>query len=337
MKTIYVVIDELISEPDAWETHLASILQGYIDSNDIQSEYQVVEIKELSDLKSKFESATISSQDIIVFPNAWTSFTLYAKHWSEIYKIPVKTLGCWSKGCYINTDPVFRPEGNRDWRKVFERASFRCLDKSFFISEYFKEQFRIYVSKIVFPDRLKVIPFPMDYLEIETAVLTNNFFKKDIVVFPWQTYTDFHEQVMYDFIRVFKDIQVIFAQHKAPLTREQMQQQIAKAKVVFLPYDHPNLGKEIYECLLLNAIPLVPDIPGMEDFVPDEFKYPAEWTESIFKYSAFAPDLISKIRDLVENYTLYKPLLESHRQHLYEDYFDSEKIIHEIFGTINRN
>ena len=30
MKTIYIVIDKLITDEEAWETHFASLLEGYI-------------------------------------------------------------------------------------------------------------------------------------------------------------------------------------------------------------------------------------------------------------------------------------------------------------------
>lgn len=332
MKTIYVIIDNLVSKEDSWETHLASILHGYIDACNLDSEYSVVQLTDPAVIKEYFENKVIKSSDKIVFPNAWTSMTTYIKHWSEIYQIPVETIGFWTQGCYINADPEFRPLGNRDWRKVFERASFRCLDKSFFVSEYMKEQFRIYISKLVFPEKLHVIHFPLDYLSLELSKYREGYFKKNLIVFPWHKYSPLHEQIMYDWIRVFKDYQIIFAQERVPMQREQLLNQLAKAKIAFLPYDAPNIGKEVYECCLLETIPLVPDIEGMEDLVPEEFRYPVEWTDTIFNYCKFAPDLTSKIYDLIENYDKYKPILREHQQYLYEKYFDSEQAIKEIIA-----
>ena len=139
----------------------------------------------------------------------------------------------------------------------------------------------------------------MDYLDLEMSKYTSNYYKQDMLIFPWHKYSDLHEQIMYDFIRVYNDIQIIFAQEKEPMERRQLLTQISKAKVAFLPYDSPRIGKEIYECFLLGTIPLVPDIEGLRDLVPDEFRYPPEWTENIFNYSKFAPDLTSKIKDLI--------------------------------------
>ena len=332
MKRIYVIIDPLITDENSWEIHVASLLQGYVEANSLHN-YEIEEIQDLKILKSYFQTSKITSQDKFIFPNAWTSMTTYCKHWSENYHIPVEMIGFWSRGCYINHDIEYRPLNDRNWRKVYERSSFRCLNKSFFISEYHKEQFRIYVSKFVFPERLNVMPFPLEYLSLEASLIKDSFYKQNMIVFPWHKYTTLHEQIMYDFIRVFKDVKIIFAQERLPLERAQMLTQISKSKIAFLPYDAPNIGKEIYECMLVGTIPLIPDLEGFREMVPAEFRYPVEWSDSIFNYAKFAPDLTTKIQDLLINYDKYKVLLSEAGQKAYENYFDSTHIIQEIFGN----
>lgn len=334
MNRIYIVIDPLITDEHSWESYLASLIHGYIESMNLNCE--VKQVQDLSLIKESFQQGYITNEDLFIFPNAWTSMTTYIKHWSENYDTPVKMIGFWSRGCYINQDDEYRPMNDRNWGKVHERASFRCLDKSFFISEYHKEQFRIYVSKFVFPERLNIIKFPLDYLSLEMGEYQESYFKQDMIVFPWTKYTNLHEQIMYDFIRVFKDAQVIFAQERFPMERYQLMNQLAKAKVAFLPYSYPNIGKEIYECFLLNTIPLVPNLEGFKDLVPEEFTYPVEWTNNIFNYCANAPELTKKIQDLMDNYDTYKPLIEKYKEHLFKNYFDSAEIINEIFGNINK-
>lgn len=335
MKRIYVVIDPLITDENSWESHLASLIHGYVESTE-PNNYEVKQLTDLEYIKKDFQSGYITTDDLFIFPNAWSTMTTYIKHWSENYDIPVKMIGFWSRGCYINHDDEYRPMNDRNWRKVHERASFRCLDKSFFISEYHKEQYRIYVSKFVFPERLNIIKFPLDYLPMELSEYKDDFFKQDMIVFPWSKYTNLHEQIIYDFIRVFTHAQVIFAQEHNPLERYQLMNQIAKSKVAFLPYAYPNIGKEIYECLILGTIPLVPDIDGFKDLVPDEFRYPAEWTASIFNYCKYAPELTAKINGLMANYQTHLPLITEYQNKLFTNYFDSSEIINEIFGTMNK-
>ena len=333
---LFVVIDDLITDENSWETHLSSMLQGYVEATN--TDCAIIEVHDSETIKAYFQTGFVEIGDKFIFPNAWTPMTIYVKHWAENYDLPVELIGFWSRGCYINQDPIYRPMNNRDWRKVHERASFRCLDKSYFISEYHKEQFRIYISKNVFPDRLTVSAFPLDYLNLELESFKSAVYKQDIITFPWHKYTDLHEQIMYDFIRVFSgEISVVFAQEKSNLPRFQLMNQLAKSKVAFLPYNHPNLGKEIYECLILGTIPLVPDIEGVKDFVPEEFTYPPEWTENIFNYSRSAPDLTAKIRNLTKNYRDYVPLIDEYKDYLYEHHFDSEKIITQLFENYKRN
>jgi len=336
MKSIYVVLDNLLTKEDDWETHFSSILHGYIESNGL-TDCEVTQYTDWSLIKTLFEKKMIEPNSMFIFPNAWTPATTYIKHWSEVNQIPIKSVGFWSVGCFNGTDTSFRPLNDRNWRKVYERANFRCLDKSFFVSEYFKEQFRIYVSKMVFPSRLKVTSFPLDYLPLDLAPYKGNYYKQDIIIFPWQTYSTLQEQFVYDFIRVFKGIQVIFAQEHEPLTRDQLLNQISKAKVAFLPYTSPSMGKEIYECFLLDTIPLVPDIEGLRDLVPDAFRYPPEWTGSILNYCQYAPDLIEKIKNLIYNYDAYQTLIRECQDHLHDAYFNSTQPINEIFDLIKRN
>jgi hypothetical protein len=331
MKKVYVVIDDFLTEDGSWETHLPSILTGYIDSKNIEN-VVVEEFRNLSTIKTYFEMQYFNHDDVFVFPNSWTSMIPYIKHWSEVYKTPVRMIGMWERGCFINTDPVFRPLNDRNWRKVHERGNFRCLDKSFFVNDYFKEQFRIYVSKNVYPERLRVCRFPLDYLALETSFFKDKFFKQNSIIFPWEKYTKVHEKMVYDFVRVFKNTNIIFAQEYSSLNREGVLNQIARAKVAFLPYDSPNIGKEIYECLLLDTIPFVPDFEAFREIVPESFRYPPEWTESIFSYSTHGIELTSKIKSVLDDYDKYVDLLKEQCESLTNKFYHSEEIIKEILG-----
>ena len=88
----------------------------------------------------------------------------------------------------------------------------------------------------------------------------------------------------------------------------------------------------------LNQIKLnINGIEGLKDLVPTEFRYPVEWTNTIFNYSKFGPDLTNKIKDLIDNFSLYEPLIKNQEKHNFKNYYDSEKFIKEIFGNQNKN
>jgi hypothetical protein len=330
---VWVVVDKLSVEEDGWETHLSSIIQGYVDAKYINARVEEITEDNIAKLEGHFRTKYITENDVFVFANSWTAMTIRIKHWSEVYNRPVRMIGFWSRGCYLNTDPLYRPKEDRNWRKVFERSSFRCLDKSFFIDDYHKEQFRIYVSKNVFPTRLHTCKFPMDYLTMTLADKALEYFKQDIIVYPWENQLALDEKIIYDFIRAFKNYKVIFAQEKAKMPREQILTQIAQSKIAFLPYLHPTIGQEIYECCILGTIPLVPDVEGLRHLVPDEFRYPAEWTSNILNYCMYAPKLTEMITSLILNYEdHHRYTLEKQTQYLTKEYFDSEDILTEIFG-----
>jgi hypothetical protein len=330
MRTVYIVIDKLLTEEDSWETNLTSLLQGYVEASAI-SNFKIEEVHDTIKVKSLFETKTVKPKDIFIFTNAWTASIQYIKHWSESYKTPVTMLGFWSKGCFINSDPEFRPLNDRSWRKLHETTNMKCLDKSFFLNDWYKNQFQNEISRGTNSDKLQICKFPLDYLSLELSLIKDSYYKKNMVIFPWRNYNSLHEQIVYDFIRVFKKSQVIFAQENSPMQRTPLIHQMSKAKVAFLPYTHPNIGQEIYECFLLEIIPIVPDIDGFKELVPKEFRYPPEWTESIFNYCKFAPDLTGKIQTMLDSYEELKPLLLQHQERLTEHYFDSEQIIKEIF------
>lgn len=332
--TVYVVVDPLIAKDDSWETHLASLLQGYIEAKG-DEDCKVVEIVDIADIKALFESKSISNEDKFIFTNAWSSATRYVKHWAETNQVDVELVGFWTNGCYIDYDKEYKPTTEITWRKLYEKGSFDCLNKNFFISKFYADKFKSLQK--VNEDKLHIMPFPLDYLDLEMSLFNGLFNKQNLIVFPWSQYTQLQEAIVYDFIRVHKDIQIVFAQEHVPLERHQLLRQLSRAKLSLLPYTNPNIGVEIYECILLGTIPLVPDINGLRELVPEEFRYPADWTSSIFNYSKFAPDMTSKVKELVKNYDSYRPLIKQTQEYLYENYFDSEKLIEQIFVSTKRN
>ena len=330
MIKVYVIVDMLLTEEYSWETNVTSLFQGYIDASD-KTNYSIEEIKDISLIKNLFSTNQINKDDIFLFTNAWTTSIQYIKHWSELYKIPVKLIGFWSRGCFINSDAEFRPLNDRSWRKSHESTNMKCLDNSLFLNDWYLKQFQTEISRDRYLSTLEICKFPLDYLSLELSLIKGSYYKQNMIIFPWANYNSLHEQIVYDFIRVFKKTHVIFAQEYSSMERSMLINQISKAKISFLPYTHSNIGQEIYECFLLETIPIVPDIAGFQDLVPDEFRYPPEWTASIFNYCKYAPELTDYIQRILDNYDDLIPTIINHQEKLTEKYFDSAEIIKKIF------
>ena len=170
---VYVIVDKLLTEEFSWELNVASMFQGYIDATN-KTNYAVEEVKDISLIKPLFIENRINRGDIFLFTNAWTSAIPYIKHWSELYKIPVKLIGFWSRGCFINSDTEYRPLNDRVWRKSHEVANMKCLDNSLFLNESYLEQFQTEISRGRYADTLEICKFPLDYISLEFSLAKEN-------------------------------------------------------------------------------------------------------------------------------------------------------------------
>jgi hypothetical protein len=332
MRNIFVITDELlITDRDSWETNTASLLCGYVEACNL--DYKIHTISNLNEIYKEFTN-NVKKNDIFLFTNAWSPIITYVKHWSELRSIKVKMLGMFHVGSYTDFDQNYTPLKDKKWRISHEHEVAKCLDKLYFISDVELGKFCTEIKGIG-TTHCKVIAFPLDYLDLELSSPKENFYKQDIVIFPWENYTLFHEQILYDFIRVFKNIKVYFAQEHQPIDRRPLLNQMAKSKLAFLPYTSSNIGKEVYECLLLETIPLVPDTGVFKTLVPDEFRYPLEWTTNIFNYSKYAENLTNKIKELIYNYDNYIKLIQQTQEYLNKKYFNSEQLMQEIFVNLD--
>lgn len=331
--TVYVVSDlNHIIDSNSWETNVSSTILGYIEvlSQDLQdSIYNVINITDICSIELLIKSNAISSDDIFVFTNAWSSNIPMIKSWCEYHDITPKMYGFW------HHDTVSAPGHTYPWRKAFNLAICKCLHGNFFICQDDLNAFKSSINKDL--KALQVCKFPLDYLGLELAKTKNNTGKNDMIVFPFYHWDEYHESIFYDWKRTLKGVQPVFCNEKERLTRDHLINQIAAAKVAWLPYDTPNLGQQIYECLLVGTIPLVPNLPKLEKFVPNEFMYPAEWTTNVLKYSKHAPDLIAMIYEFTNNYNSYKELIDYQIDLSTSQLYDSEQFLLKIFGNYNKN
>ena len=330
---VYVVSDlNHIIDKDSWETHVSSTILGYLEvqTQDLQDvEYNVSNITDVCSIELLIKSKVISSDDVFVFTNAWTSNIPMIKSWCEYYNITPEMYGFWHQ------DIVSAPSHTYPWRKAFNLSICKCLHGNFFICDEHAEAFKTSINKDL--KSIQVCKFPMEYLGLEVGKLKNNFNKSDVLVFPFYNWSESQESIFYDWKRSLKGVQPVFCNEKERLTRSHLLNQIATAKVAWLPYDMPNLGQQIYECLLLGTIPMVPNIHGFEKFVPKEFMYPVSWTKNVINYSANAPDMISMIYEFTNNYDSYKTLIDERVDYLTEHFYDSEDFLQKIFGNLNKN
>jgi hypothetical protein len=298
---------------------------------------KVVSVEQVTDvlsLKAKFETNFITDDDVFVISNSWASQLHIIKSWADKYNCSAKFIGFRCSGAWLPSSPDFNDyDIHETWQKTYEYNCSNLLDVSLFIDDVDLDNFHRTVTKKKFLDKQHVSPFPLDYLDIELETYFMDTYKKEMIIFPWDEFNIFHERMFYDFIRVFKNpIQAIWPQENSKLDRHLLMPMLAKSKIAFLPYRVPNMGIEIYECLILETIPLVPDFECFRHLVPDQFRYPAHWTHNMMSYTKHIYQLYDMIGDLLVNYNSYVPIMQEKREELYATRFNSTGLIKHVFS-----
>jgi hypothetical protein len=347
MKRIAVVIDRLISDYDmTWQDHVASMIHGYVDSHDLTTSYQIDEYDNVELLREEILNKKFSDGDKVIFTNAWAGQCIFVKHWAEIAKVRLNLIGMWSRFSSLNEDVEFKSRINHDnsskrgkytkrgWRSFHEYSIHRTLTKSLFMKQEHLDIFSEYIARERQVKKLVRCNFPLEYLDIELTGYLDTYYPQRTIFFPYSEYSAFQERILYDMLRSLPDIQIVFSREKSPWLKHQRDMYLTKAKVAYIPYSSPpTVAKEIYECLLLNTIPLVPDFEEFENILPKEFQYPKKWTKNVFSYSAHGHEFVQKLEELVDNYESYLDLIESTKETLRKNYYNSDNFMEQIFDV----
>ena len=276
-------------------------------------------------MRKEFERKKFTSYDKIIYPNAWCSMPIYVRHLFENSKTTLpKTYAFWRRGSFINADANYRPIWNRDYRKSFERALHRCIDKSFLFTDLHVNQFRHFICRPrLKPWRVIKCNFPLKDIpnDIRSELTAT---KQDLVVFPFKNPTELEDKIIYDLKRTLAPSMVHSINEVTKITREQYLYQCSSAKIMFLPLHYESIGQYIYEAYALKCIPVVPDIEYYRDFVPEEFRYNPDVTLTIYNYTLLAEQLTNKIKHLLEHYDEYVNVLEEKMNYLTEKYYSLE-------------
>lgn len=343
MKRIAVVPDNIGTDSESsWQEHVSSILSGYIDASNLQNQYNVTEYQDLTELRNEILNKKFNNGDKVIFTNAWAGQVVFVRHWAETAGLKLEYIGMWNRASYLDEDLEYKTRFkrgksvNRGWRNIHEYSMHRTLTKNLFMKQSHKDKFQLEISRSSRKserNKFHCCGFPLEYLDVELSGYSDTYYKQRHIFFPYSEYSSFQERILYDMLRTLPDVQILFSRDRSAFTRHQKLSFLTKSKVAYLPYSSPNIGKEIYECTLLDTIPFVPDFKEFRDMVPSEFRYPIEWTKNIMSYSRYGAEFIKRIEDLVDNYDLYLPLLQETRSALQKNYYDSESFIKQIFDN----
>lgn len=326
MKNIFILTDRLLTPVHSWETHIASLISGYIDCHNLQNEFHIHDVSLIYDIKAKFKFNQIQQGDKFIITNAMSGDAMHIRHLSQHYEIPVEIIGFWSFGLYVNHTVGDRKKFPK-WRITHERVIADSLTTMLFISDRDRDSF-LDIHGMQYLEKSKVIQFPLDYMPLEISQY-GSIKKRDCAVILYPNHSLLHEQIILDIQRVLRGYQFYHVQETD--SRQHVLKRIAESKVAIFLYDmHNSINQEIYECLNLNTIPISVYSPVYERVHPEIFCFSPEWISNILNYAKHGKTLTSMIKDGIVNYEDYMPAIISQRVYLFDNYYNSEPLLQYI-------
>ena len=301
--------------------------------------YKAEQVKRIANL---FTSNDIKDGDQFVFADAWHPGVINLKYMAELLGIKIKIHGLWHAGSYDSQDFLGRLIGNAGWVRHAEKSMFECYDYNWFASDFHID---LFIEEMLDTDKrtgrirymdtakgkISKTGWPMDYLHNEISCDKVGTNKDDIILFPHRIAPEKQPEIFEDLANELPEYKFIFCQ-KMNLSKKEYHALLGKAKMVFSANTQETLGIGCFEALCANAIPLVPDRLSYTEMYYSEFKYDSEWTESMDSYMKHKEKLISRIRNLMSNYSTdaVQSVINTNREFLECDYFSAESLVEKI-------
>lgn len=270
----------------AWELEFAPQIQAYSDLHKLRN-VGAQQIFAYSELIDKFRQNRIGENDIFIFSDLFDDSLLDVARLLRIHKKPnCKIVAFW--GNYQPHEYIYT-SGTKFYHN-FEyfriKALLNATHEIYFRSNIERDEFIETLEFVPYnelKDKCKIFNIPLDYLDIvhTKAVNETTISKIHSVIIPHRPINTFvNNGLCQDFQRKFKAIIPL-----PNISYDAFQRQLALSKVALFPYmERPN-EQILYECRVLDVVPLISD--KYKDLFPyEDFLYPSEWTEDILSYSA---------------------------------------------------
>lgn len=291
---------EVVSGNDLSLTHKESVTFDLPN----ESSYNVEQLPKLEQL---FKKGKVRDGDKFLFVNAWHLGAVFVKNESTIRNLKVSIYGMWHTGSY--DEQTFQGRlPNKEWLTYSEESLLRCYDINWVATEYHRKL--ISSSLNTHSCRIEVTGWPMGYLKSKLRPNTKARVKRNLIVFP-------HRKLQEKQLNIFLDLKNSLPEYKwlvcldSKMSKPEYHAVMAKAKIVFSASLQETLGVSMYEGLLLDSIPMVPDRLSYSEMYSDQFKYPSFWTDSWSSYLENKAHLIERIRFLMSSYDDIQPSLKS--------------------------
>jgi glycosyltransferase involved in cell wall biosynthesis len=297
----------------------------------------VYKSKQLEIIGEKFCRGEIKDGDYFLYTDAWNPTVIQLKYMSELLGIDIRIGGLWHAGSYDPHDFLGRLIGDVPWVRSAEHSMFSCYDDNFYATDFHVDLF----ARGVFDwneeewtgtpydanSTIKRVGWPMEYLK-DTLIPYRGMEKRNLILFPHRIAPEKQVDIFRDLAEQLPEYEFVVCQDQE-LTKNEYHNLLGEAKMVFSANLQETLGISWYEGVLVDAIPMVPDRLSYSEMALPEFKYPSKWTSEV-RYRTHRGEIISKIRDYMENYEDYLVSLEKQRTKLNREFFSGTEMYNAI-------
>ena len=297
---------------------------NFAGTNNYKSQ-QMLEISRI------FANGEVKDGDYFLYTDAWNPTVIQLKYMAELLGVNITIGGLWHAGSYDPQDFLGRLIGDKPWVRHAEMAMYECYDDNFFATDFHIDLFTdtMMDNYNVDMDKAIKVGWPMEYLK-DSLISYKGMEKRDLILFPHRVAPEKQVEIFNDLAHHLPEYEFVVCQDQQ-LTKNEYHNLLGEAKMVFSANLQETLGISWYEGALVDAIPMVPDRLSYSEMSLPEFKYPSKWTEDYSEYVKYRGEIVSKIRDYMENYNDYLVSLEKQRQLLNKEFFSGT----ELYKAIN--
>ena len=289
----------------------------------------VYKSKQLEQIGEMFCNGTVNDGDYFLYTDAWNPTVIQLRYMAELLGVDICIGGLWHAGSYDPQDFLGRLIGNKPWVRHAEMSMFECYDDNYFASDFHIDMFTDVFDEdyAIDYDSIKRVGWPMEYLK-GSLDSYKGMQKRDLILFP-------HRVAPEKQVEIFRDLKTQLPQYdfvvcqEQELSKNEYHNLLGEAKLVFSANLQETLGISWYEGALVGALPLVPDRLSYSEMAIPDFKYPSIWTKNFDQYQRYKPQLIAKIKDLMEYYDEYLQPLEKQIFQL-KQFFHGERLYESI-------
>jgi hypothetical protein len=288
---------------------------------------------QLQTISRLFCDNAVKDGDYFLYADAWNPTVIQLKYMAELLGVKIKIGGMWHAGSYDPQDFLGRIIGDATWVRNAEMSMYECYDDNFFATDFHIELF----TETFWNDsrdidrqllhKIRKVGWPMEYIADQLAPY-KGMKKENIVLFPHRMAPEKQPEI-FDYLKSQMPQYQFIKCQELNLSKHEYHELLGKAKIVFSANLQETLGISMYEGLLLDAIPMMPDRLSYTEMWGEHFMYPSRWTANLESAHRYSRELCFHISELIENYDNWHDEIKYEKMSV-QKFFEAEELVNII-------